>query len=213
MSPGVLAVLISIIIRTYNEERYLQELLDAIKAQEIPYSETEIIIVDSGSTDRTLPIAEAYNCRITHISKKDFTFGRSLNHGCDMANGEILAFISGHCIPVNNVWLCRLIKPLIEGNVVFTYGRQIGRDTSKFSEYRVFEKYYPPLSQIPQDGYFCNNANAALLRKEWQRYRFDEELTGLEDMHLAKPWWRAISLLPMSQRRAFTTYTMKTGGT
>ncbi len=179
-------MLISIIIRTYNEERYLQELLNAIKAQEIPYSETEIIIVDSGSTDRTLPIAEAYNCRITHISKKDFTFGRSLNHGCDMASGEILAFISGHCIPVNNVWLSRLIKPLIEGDAVFTYGRQIGRDTSKFSEYRVFEKYYPPLSQIPQDGYFCNNANAALLRKEWQRYRFDEELTGLEDMHLAK---------------------------
>ena len=179
-------MLISIIIRTYNEERYLQELLNAIKDQVIPNSQTEIIIVDSGSTDRTLPIAESYNCRITHISKKDFTFGRSLNHGCEIARGEILAFISGHCIPVDNHWLSELTRPLIQGDTVFAYGRQIGRDTTKFSEYRVFEKYYPPHNQIPQDGYFCNNANAAILRKEWCRYRFDEELTGLEDMHLAK---------------------------
>ena len=102
MSTGVLAVLISIIIRTYNEERYLRELLETIKVQELPYSETEIIIVDSGSTDRTLPIAESFDCKITHISKKDFTFGRSLNHGCEIARGDILVFISGHCIPVKN---------------------------------------------------------------------------------------------------------------
>ena len=84
------------------------------------------------------------------------------------------------------VWLSTLIKPIIDDKAVLSYGRQIGRDTTKFSEYRVFEKYYPATSQIPQDGYFCNNANAALLRKEWQQYRFDEGLTGLEDMHLAR---------------------------
>jgi len=186
MRPGTVAVSISIIIRTYNEERYLKELLDAINSQVITDSEIETVIVDSGSIDRTLPIAESFNCRITHISKKDFTFGRSLNHGCEIARGEIIVFVSGHCIPVDDGWLSRLIRPLFEADIVFTYGRQIGRDTTKFSEYRVFEKYYPAISQIPQDGFFCNNANAALLRKVWQQYRFDEELTGLEDMHLAR---------------------------
>ena len=39
---------------------------------------------------------------------------------------------------------------------------------------------------IPQDGFFCNNANAAITRDAWRSHRFDESLTGLEDMDLAK---------------------------
>jgi len=179
-------MLTSIIIRTFNEERYLAELLDAIRKQERAWGDIETIIVDSGSTDRTLPIAESFNCRITHISKKDFTFGRSLNQGCEHADGEILVFISGHCVPVGKDWLNRLIEPLVNGVAVYSYGRQLGRDSTNFSEYQVFEKYYPAESRIPQEGFFCNNANAALLKSVWDAERFDEGLTGLEDMHLAR---------------------------
>ena len=39
---------------------------------------------------------------------------------------------------------------------------------------------------MPQNDFFCNNANAALTRDAWELFKFDEELTGLEDMHLAK---------------------------
>lgn len=179
-------MLTSIIIRTFNEEHYLTELLAAIRKQERSCGEIEIIIVDSGSTDRTLPIAESFNCLITHISKKDFTFGLSLNQGCEHAKGEMLVFISGHCVPVESDWLSRLIQPLVDGISVYSYGRQLGRDTTNFSEYQVFEKYYPPESRIPQEGFFCNNANAALLKSVWVAERFDEGLTGLEDMHLAR---------------------------
>jgi len=179
-------VLVSIIIRTYNEERHLSELLTAIRDQERAWGDVEIIIVDSGSTDRTLPVAESFNCRITHISKKDFNFGRSLNQGCLLSSGDILVFISGHCVPQGRHWLTRLIEPLISGDAIYSYGRQIGRDTTKFSEYQVFEKYYPSESKIPQEGFFCNNANAALMKSAWEDTNFDEGLTGLEDMHLAK---------------------------
>ena len=56
----------------------------------------EIILVDSGSNDKTLSIANKHKIIITHIEKKSFTFGRSLNIGCDIATGDILVFISGH---------------------------------------------------------------------------------------------------------------------
>jgi GT2 family glycosyltransferase len=39
---------------------------------------------------------------------------------------------------------------------------------------------------VPQAGFFCNNANSALCREAWQKYRFDEEVTGLEDMELSQ---------------------------
>lgn len=179
-------MLASVIIRTYNEEKLLPELLEVIHQQNRSNVDIEIIIVDSGSTDRTLKIAEQFNCRIKHIKKEQFTFGRSLNLGCKSAKGELFIFISGHCIPVNSDWIKELVKPLINNLAVYTYGQQIGRDTTKFSEEQIFRELYPPISQIPQKDYFCNNANAAILRSAWSKQGFDEDLTGLEDLLLAK---------------------------
>ncbi len=79
-----------------------------------------------------------------------------------------------------------MCQPLLTGVAEYAYGRQYGGPESHFSERRIFSKYYPELSSIPQEGFFCNNANAALLKTTWEHYRFDEELTGLEDMELAQ---------------------------
>ena len=169
-------MLISIIIRTFNEEEYLNELLSSINTQDCDNYKTEVIIVDSGSTDKTIEIATQHSARITHIDKNQFTFGKSLNIGCDFADGDILVFISGHCIPASNNWLKSLVKPILKGDCDYVYGRQIGRDKTKFSEHRVFEKDFPNNSSSPQDGFFCNNANAAIARNTWTQYRFNEVL-------------------------------------
>jgi glycosyltransferase involved in cell wall biosynthesis len=179
-------MLASVIIRTYNEEKYLDQLLTAVKSQACELVDLEVVIVDSGSIDRTLEIAKKHECRITHIKKSDFTFGRSLNYGCEFANGDFLVFVSGHCIPVDSHWLDELCRPLIDRDVVYSYGRQQGKDTTKYSEYRHFEKWFPVYSKLPQEGFFCNNANAAVTREAWKKFKFNEDLTGLEDMHLAK---------------------------
>lgn len=177
--------LVSIVIRTLNEEKHLVELLEAIKIQDDSVFDIETVIIDSGSTDNTLAIAEQFGCRITYIKKEDFTFGRSLNDGCDFANGDYLVFVSGHCIPVDKFWVTNLVKPLVN-DCSYTYGRQLGRDTTKFSERQLFDKYFPEASRIPQVGFFCNNANSAIRRDAWLAHRFNEELTGCEDMYLAK---------------------------
>lgn len=177
---------ISVVLRTFNEERYLPELLQAIHEQDAQADGVEIVVVDSGSTDRTREIASGFGCRIVEINKTDFTFGRSLNYGCVAAKGEYLVFVSGHCVPVDSSWLSSLVQPLRKCQVDYTYGRQLGRDTTKYSERQVFKKYYPSDSQVPQIGFFCNNANAALTKRAWEKHGFDEELTGLEDMMMAK---------------------------
>lgn len=176
----------SIVIRTLNEARYLDNLLLMIKRQRVVGLEIEVVVIDSGSTDGTVDIAKRQGARITTISKTDFSFGRSLNRGCDFSTGDVLVFISGHCIPVNDNWLQTLCQPLIDGIASYSYGRQIGDDDSNYSERRIFAKYFPETSSIPQVGFFCNNANSALLRRVWMTHPFDEELTGLEDMDLGK---------------------------
>lgn len=179
-------MLVSIIIRTLDEARYLGELLEAIERQRAPGFDVEVVLVDSGSTDGTLEIAERHGCVITHIKREEFSFGRSLNRGCEVARGEILVMISGHCVPVDDGWLEALCRPIADGTVQYSYGKQVGGPESHFSECRIFAKYYPDQSRIPQDGFFCNNANSAVAREVWARYLFDEEVTGLEDMELGK---------------------------
>ena len=185
----------SIIIRTYNEERYLGQLLAAIDDQERAREgaggttltiEREVLVVDSGSTDRTVEIAESFGARVLHIASEDFSFGRSLNLGCDAAEGAVLVFISGHCVPCDAVWLRHLIIPILDGQVVAAYGKQRGGEATKLSEHQVFAKLYPDQSSIPQKGFFCNNANAAVKRSVWETFRFDEDLLGLEDMFLGR---------------------------
>lgn len=176
----------SIVIRTYNEARWLPDVLDAVNRQERRGMAVETVIVDSGSTDGTVEIAEKHQCRVVHIRKDDFTFGRSLNIGCEAAEGRLLVFISGHCIPAGTTWLCDLVRPLDEGVAEYVYGRQEGHHLTKYSERQLFRKYFPAQSQLPQTGIFCNNANAALTKSVWRDHPFDEALTGLEDMALAK---------------------------
>lgn len=176
----------SIVIRTLNEAAYLGDLMEMIAQQKLDNLECETVVIDSGSTDDTVAIAQKYGARVTTIAKEEFSFGRSLNQGSDFADGDILVFISGHCIPVDEHWLQTLCQPLIDGSVSYVYGRQVGDDASQFSERRIFAKYFPETSAIPQAGFFCNNANSAILRSAWEGPRFDEELTGLEDMALAK---------------------------
>lgn len=177
---------VSIVIRTYNESRYLGRLLDAIDKQDDIGGQVEIVLVDSGSSDNTVKIAEQHNAVIKQIRKSDFTFGRSLNIGCKAASGDILVMVSGHCIPKDNHWLRELIDPIVCEQASYVYGKQIGDETSRYSEVQLFNKTYSDECKIPQEGFFCNNANSALSRLTWQKHRFDEDLSGLEDMELAK---------------------------
>lgn len=60
---------ISVVIRTYNEEKHIGEVLESLKNQ--TYSNFEVIILDSQSTDNTTKIAQSYGVSIKQIEKKN----------------------------------------------------------------------------------------------------------------------------------------------
>jgi len=169
-----------------NEARYLGQLLDGIRAQSYPLTCVEVIVVDSGSTDGTLEIARQYDCKIVRIERAQFSFGRSLNLGCAATTASLFVFVSGHCVPTSAEWLWDLVRPLHDPSVAITYGRQLGGPETKFSEHALLQKYFPDHPANGQSSFFCNNANSALRSSCWRENRFNETLTGLEDMHLAR---------------------------
>lgn len=178
----------SIVIRTLNEEKRLGNLLEALKAQ--TFQKYEVIIVDSGSSDRTLEIAKKYPVRIIEIASRDFTFGYALNVGCKESRGKYLVFASAHVLPLDAQWLENLLKPFENQQVAMVYGKQRGTAKSKFSERRDFMRLFQDAaanSHVPLS--YANNANAAVRRDLWERERFDEYLFGLEDI----AWARALT--------------------
>jgi rhamnosyltransferase len=174
----------SIVIRAYNEEAHLGRLLDGISHQTI--KDVQVIVVDSGSKDRTFQIAQKYTAEVVKIDPKEFTFGRSLNFGISKANGEIVVIASAHVYPVYPDWLEKLIEPFKDKKVALTYGKQRGSNTSHFSENQIFTHWYPRNNQLNQRYPFCNNANAAIRRILWKKQHYDENLPALEDLAWAK---------------------------
>lgn len=177
---------VSIVLRSFNEQKHIGKLLNEIEKQKTSFN-FETILVDSGSTDSTLDIAANYNVIVQHISPEEFTFGRSLNVGIMAAKGDVCVFTSAHCYPDNKEWLENIVKPFWnDDKVALVYGKQRGVNTTKYSEHQIFEQWFPDENIKDFDLPFCNNANAAIRKSVWNQYKYDEHLTGLEDMDWAK---------------------------
>ena len=174
----------SLVIRAYNEAEHLPRLLEGISHQTI--KEVDLILVDSGSTDSTIAIAEASGAKVIRIAAEEFTFGRSLNLGVQAARHELIVIASAHVYPVYPDWLECLLRPFENDKVAVVYGKQRGTRTSKFSEHQIFQQWFPEADTPRQPSPFCNNANAAIRRSLWEGHPYDESLTGLEDLAWAR---------------------------
>ncbi|WP_006247577.1 glycosyltransferase family 2 protein [Mycolicibacterium tusciae] len=175
---------VSAVIRAYNESQHIGRLLKGLDRQTVKLD--EIILVDSGSTDDTVTIAEAAGCTVVHIAKSEFSFGRALNKGCAAATGDVLLFASAHVYPVYDTYVEHMVSAFDRDRVAIVYGRQVGDERTKFSESRIMLKSFPDENIWDQGHPFSNNANAAVLKSVWQESPYDETLTGLEDLDFAK---------------------------
>jgi rhamnosyltransferase len=186
----------SIVIRAFDEEKHIGRLLEGIRQQTI--KDIEILLVDSGSSDRTVDIARQFGAMIVHIKPEDFSFGRALNRGIEKSGSEIIVIASAHVYPVYPDWLERLLEPFKDPKVALTYGKQRGTADSQFSEKQIFIHWYPDHSAARQAHPFCNNANAAIRRSMWTRQAYNESLPALEDLEWARWAYEQGSLITYS---------------
>lgn len=169
--------LVSIIIRTRNEERWIDKCLEAIASQD--YLNYEIIVVDNESMDATLKKAERFSVRVLTISQ--FRPGEALNKGIRTAKGEVIVCLSAHCIPTSREWLSRLVAPLNDLRVAGVYGRQEPLPFSDPHDKRDLLTVFGLDPKIQERDPFFHNANSALRRSTWEKFPFDEDVKNLED--------------------------------
>lgn len=170
---------VSVVLRVKNEARTLDAVLCGVEAQ-AGAPAPELIVVDSGSTDGTIEIAQRHGARLVHIAPEDFTWGGAINRGFEAASGEIVALLSGHCIPVDEHWLAELIAPFGDERVAAAASRQIpDLAIDPFEAIELWEDF--PAGAEPRGGGPYSNASGAVRRSVWERIRFDETLVSNED--------------------------------
>ncbi len=87
MSSDCLA---SIIISSYNYAQFLREAIDSALKQ--THKNTEVIVVDDGSTDNSTEIIASYEDRIVPVLKKNRGQASALNAGVSVSSGEVIFF-------------------------------------------------------------------------------------------------------------------------
>jgi len=169
--------LVSIIIRTKNEERWITSCLNSVFAQS--YNKFEVIIVDNMSDDTTLKRIKTYPVKLVKI--KLFFPGKALNEGIRSSKGDIIVCLSGHCIPVNKDWLKNIVYELNDEKVAGVYGRQQPLAYSSDTDKRDLINLFGLDKKIQIKDPFFHNANSAFKKKTWKKFPFDEKLTNIED--------------------------------
>src|ERR1700751_5825942 len=85
----------TILIDTYNHERFIEDAIVSALEQDFPRAETEILVVDDGSTDRTPEIVRKFDPHVRLLRKTNGGQASAFNSGIPEARGEIVSFLDG----------------------------------------------------------------------------------------------------------------------
>lgn len=127
---------LSIVIPTFNEEKYLRNLLLEIKKQD--FKDYEIIVSDAGSDDKTTEIAKEFGCILTYGGLPS----KGRNEGAKLAQGEYILFVDSDVIFLPDNFLKKALnefdkmKLSVAGFVIFTNGNNFD-----FLAYWIYNKF------------------------------------------------------------------------
>lgn len=180
---------VSIIIPVFNEENLIGDCLESLASQS--YKETEIIVVDDGSTDKTAKIITNYklqNKNLKLLQQYHQGPGVARNLGASKATGEILVFVDADMTFEKN-FIKDLITPIISGKAIGTFSKNemVSNPHNLWSVCWNINRNVPPDRMLPE-----NYPNTAEVFRAIAKSEFDKvggfETTGqyTDDWSLSK---------------------------
>lgn len=178
---------VGVVIRTLNESELLGRCLETLQRQQ-PGFDLDILVVDSGSTDDTVAIAEAGGARVLHMRPDDFDYSKALNVGIEEVRGELVVLLSAHAIPTDDRWLEHMLAPFSDPDVAGVASRQVPWPDAPWDEMlrlgRTFGDAPVRYTRANAAGIVFSNAASAVRRADWARAPFT--LPAAEDLDWAQ---------------------------
>ena len=172
---------VSVVIRAKDEAASIGRTIDLLQGQTI---ESELIVVDSGSTDGTPEIARERGAKVMEIPAASFTFGGSLNTGTEAATAPIVVALSAHAFPTHDRWLEAMAQAFDHPRVACAVGGE--RHPGGGMIDGRLEQDAELARRHPWSGY--SNAAGGFRRELWQQYPFRPDMPGTEDKEWAWHW-------------------------
>ncbi len=164
----------------------IERCLALIDAQRTGSLEVEKLVVDSGSTARTVDLATAAGARVVSVPRELFSFGRALNLGAANAGGELPAALSADAFATGQGWLARLAAVFDDERVACASGDRWSPEGRPLRE--AVHQELALARRHPRWGY--SNGAGAFRAVLWRRRPFREDLPGCEDQEWALNWLR-----------------------
>ncbi|MBR8535738.1 glycosyltransferase [Carboxylicivirga sediminis] len=157
---------ISIIIPVKNGIATIRQCLDAIYSQTLIKS-SEVIIIDSGSTDGTLDIISQYPVRLVQIPPEDFNHGTTRNYGVSLAKGDYIMMTVQDAIASDDYWLETMHSHFSDDNVAGVCGMQMIQKLQSINPFEWTRTVNPPRIRAYQFKNISNyNALSANKKRE-----------------------------------------------
>ena len=123
-----MARVVTVSIPVLNGAEYLDEVLGAVRAQVVE-ADVELLVVDSGSGDGSLEIAERHGALVHEIPKSEFSHGGTRNLIMELAQGDHVAFLTQDATPAHEGWLAALLEGFEQAeDVAAVFGPHVARD-------------------------------------------------------------------------------------
>jgi glycosyltransferase involved in cell wall biosynthesis len=100
---------VSVLIDTYNHERFIEQAITSVLRQDMPLGDVELIVVDDGSADRTPEIVGRFEPSVRLIRKPNGGQASAFNTGIPECRGEIVAFLDG-----DDWWAPQKLRRVVE---------------------------------------------------------------------------------------------------
>lgn len=169
---------VTVIMRCKNSDWVIHQALAGLFSQS--FRDFELLVVDSGSTDRTLDIVRRYPCRLIEIEAGDYYPGAVLNRAIGQARGDIIVFQNSDAVPLSSDALQALVSALDAPDVEAAFGRQIPRPEADTWVCRDYAAAFPTEGTPP--GWMVYSLPfAAMRRSAWEANRFYTDAWGSED--------------------------------